>query len=235
MEDLPFIPSLQRSGKSGGYKFLKNTNLVNLLGGNMGKDSALGHDPLSWMKMTKENKKSLSSEDANAAGQNAGKAEQQPSIQTTPKQRIPFPTGNSKAQFVSKKSPPSPSNVTNNPAAPKPKVVIGRLYEKPSPEKVKSVQRNENEVQETRRSVEPSIPVSRTIQPINRIAPEINRTPVSTAASHFSTYIIVGYTALLLILGYFVYSDLSKRTSRTEAKIMAIEKTLREKAVADLE
>ena len=235
MEDLPFIPSLRRSGKSGGYKFLKNINLVNLLGGNMGKDSALGHDPLSWMKMTKENKKSLSSEDANAAGQNAGKAEQQPSIQTTPKQRIPFPTGNSKAQFVSKKSPPSPSNVTNNPAAPKPKVVIGRLYEKPSPEKVKSVQRNENEVQETRRSVEPSIPVSRTIQPINRIAPEINRTPVSTAASHFSTYIIVGYTALLLILGYFVYSDLSKRTSRIEAKIMAIEKTLREKAVADLE
>ncbi len=229
MEDLPFIPSLRRSGKSGGYKFLKNINLVNLLGGNMGKDSALGHDPLSWMKMAKENKKSLSPEDANAAGQNAGKAEQQPSIQTMPKQQIPFPTGNSKVQFVSKKAPPSPSNVTNNPAAPKPKVVIGRLYEKPSPEKVKSVQRNENEVQETRRSVEPSIPVSRTIQPINRIAPEINRTPVSTAASHFSTYIIVGYTALLLILGYFVYSDLSKRTSRIEAKIIAIEKTLRGK------
>ena len=201
----------------------------------MGKESALGHDPLRWMKITKENKRSLSSEDSNTAGQNAEKAEQQPSIQTTPKQRIPFPTGNSKAQFVSKKAPPSPSNVTNSPAAPKPKVVIGRLYEKPSPEKVKSVQRNENEVQETRRSVEPSIPVSRTIQPINRIAPEINRTPVSTAASHFSTYIIVGYTALLLILGYFVYSDLSKRTSRIEAKIMAIEKTLREKAVADLE
>ena len=40
----------------------------------MGKDSALGHDPLSWMKMAKENKKSLSPEDANAAGQNAGKA-----------------------------------------------------------------------------------------------------------------------------------------------------------------
>ncbi|MBI2556500.1 MAG: hypothetical protein HYW13_03620, partial [Planctomycetes bacterium] len=177
----------------------------------------------------KENKKSLSSEDANTARQNAGKAEQQPSIQTTPKQQITLPTDNGKARFVSKKVIPSPGNVPNNPAAPKPKVVIGRLYEKPSLEKVKSVQRNKNEVLETRRSVESSLPVSGTIQPINRIAPEINRTPVSTAVSHFSTYIIVAYTALLLILGYFVYGDLSKRTSRIEAKIMAIEKILREK------
>ena len=195
----------------------------------MGKESALGHDPLRWMKITKENKKTLSSEDANTARQNARKAEQQPSIQTTPKQQMPLPTGNRDARFVSKKAMPSPGNIPNSPAAPKPKVVIGRLYEKPSLEKVKSVQRNENEVLETRRSVEPSFPVSRTIQPINRIAPEINRTPVSTAASHFSTYIIVGYTALLLILGYFVYRDLSKRTSRIEAKIIAIEKTLRGK------
>ena len=193
----------------------------------MGKESALGHDPLRWMKITKENKKSLSSEDANAAGQNAEKAEQQTSIQTTPKQ-IPLPRDNGETPLVSKATP-LPNNRANNPAAPKPKVVIGRLYEKPSPEKIKSVQRNESEIQETGRSVEPSIPVARTIQPINRIAPEINRTPVSTAASHFSTYIIVGYTALLLILGYFVYSDLSKRTSRIEAKIMAIEKILREK------
>ena len=200
----------------------------------MGKESALGHDPLRWMKITKENKKTLSSEDANTARQNAEKAEQQASIQTTPKQQITLPTDNGKARngkarFVSKKAMPSPGNVPNNPAAPKPKVVIGRLYEKPSLEKVKSVQRNKNEVLETRRSVESSLPVSGTIQPINRIAPEINRTPVSTAVSHFSTYIIVAYTALLLILGYFVYGDLSKRTSRIEAKIMAIEKILREK------
>jgi hypothetical protein len=110
--------------------------------------------------------------------------------------------------------------------------VIGRLYEKPSPEKIKSAQRNESEIQDTGRSVAPSISVSRTIPPIppiNRMAPEINRVPVSAAASQFTTYIIVGYTALLLILGYFVYSDLSKRTSRIEAKIMAIEKVLREK------
>src|SRR3990172_6382613 len=173
MEDLPFIPSLQRSGKSGGYKFLKNTNLVNLLGGNMGKESALGHDPLRWMKITKENKKSLSSEDANAAGHNAEKAEQQTSIQTTPKQ-IPLPRDNGETPLVSKATP-LPNNRANNPAAPKPKVVIGRLYEKPSPEKAKSVQRNESEIQETGRSVEPPIPVTRTIQPINRIAPEINR------------------------------------------------------------
>ena len=195
----------------------------------MGKESALGHDPLRWMKITKENKKSLSSEDSNTAGQNAEKAEQQPSIQITPKQQIHLPTGNSKAQFVSKKAPPSPSNIPNNPSAPKPRVVIGRLYEKPSLEKVKSVQHNENEVLETRRSIETSVPVSRTIQPINRVESEINRVSASAAASHFSTYIIVGYTALLLILGCFVYSDLSKRTSRIEAKIIAIEKILREK------
>lgn len=195
----------------------------------MGKESALGHDPLRWMKTTKENKKSLSSEDADAASQNAGKAEQQSGIQTTPKQQITLPTVNGKARFVSKKEIPLPGNVPNNPVAPKPKVVIGRLYEKPSPEKIKLVQRNESEIQETIRPAEPSFPASRTIQPINRITPEINRTPVSITASHFSTYIIVAYTALLLILGYFVYGDLSKRTSRIEAKIMAIEKVLREK------
>ena len=193
----------------------------------MGKESALGQDPLRWMKITKENKKSLSSEDANAAGQNAEKAEQQTSIQATPKQ-IPLPRDNGETQLVSKATP-LPNNRANNPAVTKPKVVIGRLYEKPSPEKIKSVQRNESKIQETGRSVEPSIPVARTIQPINRIAPEINLAPASAAASQFSTYIIVGYTALLLILGYFVYSDLSKRTSRIEAKIMAIEKVLREK------
>ena len=121
----------------------------------MGKESALGHDPLRWMKITKGKQKTLSSEDANTARQNAGKAEQQPSIQTTPKQQIPLPTGNGDARFVSKKAMPSPGNIPNNPAAPKPKVVIGRLYEKPSLEKVKSVQRNENEVLETRRPVEP--------------------------------------------------------------------------------
>src|SRR3990172_1921145 len=192
----------------------------------MGKESALGHDPLRWMKTTKENKKSLSSEDANAAGQNAEKAEQQTSIQATPKQ-IPLPRDNGETQLVSKATP-LPNNRTDNPAAPKPRVVIGRLYEKPSPEKTKSVQRNESEIQEPRRSTEPSIPVSRTIQPMNSVASEINRVPAS-AASNFSTYIIVGYTALLLILGCFVYSDLSKRTSRIEARILAIEKALRGK------
>lgn len=194
----------------------------------MGKGSALGYDPLGWMKITKENKKSLSPEDANAASKNAEKAEQ-PSIQATPKQQILLTTGNSETQFVSKKSPQAPGNIPNNPAAPKPRVVIGRLYEKPSPDKTKSVQRNESEIQEPRRSVEPSIPVSRNIQPINRVESEINRGPASAAASHFSTYIIVGYTALLLILGCFVYSDLSKRTSRIEARILAIEKALRGK------
>ena len=193
----------------------------------MGKESALGHDPLSWMKITKENKKSVSPEYVNAASQNAGKAEQQPSIQSMPKQQIPLTTDSRETPFVSKKAPSAPSTILNNPPAPTPRVVIGRLYEKPSPEKTKSVQRNESEIQEPRRSIETSVPVSRTIQPINRVESEINRVPA--ARSHFSTYIIVGYTALLLILGCFVYSDLSKRTSRIEARILAIEKALRGK------
>ncbi len=195
----------------------------------MGKESALGHDPLGWMKITKENKKSLSQEKVNAASLNDGKAEQQPSVQSMPKQQILLTTDSRETPFVSKKAPSAPRNIPNNPPAPKPRVVIGRLYEKPSPEKTKSVQRNEGEIQEPRRSIEPSIPVSRTIQPMNSVASEINRVPASAAASHFSTYIIVGYTALLLILGCFVYSDLSKRTSRIEARILAIEKALRGK------
>ncbi|MBI2472104.1 MAG: hypothetical protein HYV59_12825 [Planctomycetes bacterium] len=197
----------------------------------MGKDSALGHDPLRWMKMTKENNKSLSPDDASATGRNAETIEQQPGIQSAPKQQMPIPSGSGEVRLVSKKVMPSPGSgdIPSNPEAPKPRVVIGRLYEKPSPEKAKSVQRNENEIQETRRSVEPSFPASRTIQPIKRMETEINRIPASAAASSFSMYIIVAYTALLLILGYFVYSDLSKRTSRIEAKILAIEKTLREK------
>ena len=194
----------------------------------MGKESALGHDPLSWMKITKENKKSLSQEKVNAVSQNAEKAEQQQGVPSMPKQQILLTTDSRETQFVSKKATSAPSNIPNNPPAPKPRVVIGRLYEKPSPEKTKSVQRNESEIQEPRRSTEPSIPVSRTIQPMNSVASEINRVPAS-AASNFSTYIIVGYTALLLILGCFVYSDLSKRTSRIEARILAIEKALRGK------
>ena len=111
----------------------------------MGKDSALGHDPLRWMKITKENNKSLSPEDASAKGRNAETIEQQPGIQSAPKQQIPIPSGNGEVRLVSKKVTPSPGSgdMPGNPAATKPKVVIGRLYEKPSPEKAKSVQRNE--------------------------------------------------------------------------------------------
>lgn len=197
----------------------------------MGKESALGRDPLSWMGITKENKKSLSSEDANTSGQNAQKNEQQTNIPTTLKQQISPPTSNGENKDVRKVSQPpiKMNSVANITATPKPRVVIGRLYEKPSSEKVKPVQRNENESQETRRYIEPSIPVSRTIQPINRMETEINRIPAYSIPSHFSTYIIVAYTALMLILGYFVYNDISKRTSRIEARIIAIEKTLRGK------
>lgn len=195
----------------------------------MGKDSALGHDPLRWMKITKENNKSLSAEDAGAKGQNAETTEQPEATQSTSKQQIPIPPGNGEVRSGSKNvTPPGIGDMPTNPAVPKPRVVIGRLYEKLSPEKAKSVHRSENEVQETRRSAEPSFPAPGTMPPIKKMETEINRIPAFATASNFSTYIIIAYTALLLVLGYFVYSDLSKRTARLEAKILAIEKILRE-------
>lgn len=195
----------------------------------MGKDSALGHDPLRWMKITKENTKSLSAEDAGTKGQNAETAGQPEATPSASKQQTHVSPGNSEVRSEPKNvAPPGIGDMPANPAVPKPRVVIGRLYEKPSPDKGKSVPRNENEGQEARRSVEPSFPASRTMPPIKKMETEINRSPVFATASNFSTYIIIAYTVFLLVLGYFVYSDLSKRTTRLEAKILAIEKILRE-------
>jgi len=199
----------------------------------MGKDSVLGHDPLGWIKVTQENKKSFSVTDVNAADQNTEKSDQQTSSQSTVTQRISIPKNNDKPLDIAKVSQPpgkvdsvKVDSVTDNTAAPKPKVVIGRFYEKPSTEKVKPVQRSEGTLQESKPYIEPPIPVSRTVQPIKRNDPEINRVPRSISADRFSTYIIIAYTALMLILGYFVYNDLSERTSKIEARLFAIEKAL---------
>ncbi|MFN3532332.1 MAG: hypothetical protein ACK41Q_07460 [Candidatus Brocadia sp.] len=201
----------------------------------MGKDRVLGHDPLGWMKATKENKKSFPAVGEDAAIQNTVKSDQQTGSQMVFPQQTPVAINknNDKNFDVSKVSQPpgkvdgvKADNVTDNTTTPKPRVVIGRLYEKPSTEKIKSVQRNEGTFQESRYYMESSFPVFRTTQSMKRNDPEINRVSSPVSADRISTYIIIAYTALLLMLGYFVYNDLSKRTSRIEARLFALEKAL---------
>ncbi|MEP9411141.1 MAG: hypothetical protein HRF42_06995 [Candidatus Brocadia sp.] len=201
----------------------------------MGKDSVLGHDPLGWMKATKENKKSFPAVDGDTTIQDTVKSGQQTGSQQVFQKQISVSTNknNDKNFDVSKVPQPldkvgsvKADNVTENTTAPKPRVVIGRLYEKPSTEKIRSVQRNEGAFQESKSYPEPSFPASVTVQPVKRNVSEINRVSTPASADHISTYIIIAYTALLLILGYFVYNDLSKRTSRIEARLFALEKAL---------
>ena len=196
----------------------------------MGKDNALGNDPLSWMKLTKENKKSLFSEDTNTTDQNTIKNNQQISSSRTVKQQIPLPTNDNKPVDI-QKGPRSYGKVnsTANSNTPRPKVVIGSFYEKPSAGKAKPLQHNENVTREVKPYLDSLLPGSRYVQPIKRLESEINRVSVSTFTEHFSTYVIIAYTALMLILGSFVYNDLSKRTNKIEARIFAIEKALHPK------
>lgn len=185
----------------------------------MGKGSVLGKDPLNWMKIN-ENKKLLSLENKNAVNLNHEKSSQQTSFQTTIKQQIPVSVNSSEVSDIIKTQQPvgKINDASDGVIKSKPKVVIGRLYEKPS-ENVKSIQSNEIAFQGPKSCTETSFFGSRTIQP-KRIESEISRVPVST-------YIIIAYTALMLILGYLVYHDFSKQTSRIEARLFAIEKALR--------
>jgi hypothetical protein len=196
----------------------------------MGKDNALGYDPLNWMKVTSENKKTPPSEGVNEKDPHVEKLNQHIDSQVTVKQQMPLPTSNNESPDVSKVSESQPQDkISRAPESsattPKPRVVIGRLYERQPPEKTKSVQHSDNVSQETRRHTELSFSGPKNIHPIRKIDPEINHVP-SVARSNFFTYIVIAYTALLLILGYFVYNDLSKRISRIEARIFAIEKAL---------
>ncbi len=197
----------------------------------MGKDSALGHDPLNWMKVAKESKKSVSLGDVNAADQNTTRSDQPSVPRITEKQQIPCPAKDDKPPHIQKQAQPADTreNRADSASASKQKVVIGRLYEKPSAEKTKSIPATEGVFKESRAYVEPTIPASMRVQPIRRNEPEIHRMPFSVPAERTTTYIIVAYTALLLILGYFVYNDLSKRTSKIEARLFAIERALRSK------
>ncbi len=183
----------------------------------MGKESALGHDPLGWIKAVKDNKKPSSDNlaDKNVPENNPPLPQQQPSIPSNidkPLERVSQPMNN--VGSSTRGVPPL-----------KPKVVIGRMYEKPVPEKPKSVQGAESTNRETRQAVKSPSPVALQPQQVRRIETEINR-PVTTSGDRFLTYIIIAYTTLLLILGCFVYSDLSRRMGRMEAKVLALQKAL---------
>jgi hypothetical protein len=183
----------------------------------MGKESALGYDPLGWVKAVKDNKKPSSDNQAgkNVPENNPPLPRQQPSIHSNadkPLERVSQSTNN--AGSSTRGVPPL-----------KPKVVIGRMYEKPVPEKPKSVQVAESTLPETGQVVKSPISVATYPQQVRRIETEINR-PVSTSGDRFLTYIIIAYTTFLLILGCIVYSNLSRRMGRMEAKVLALQKAL---------
>lgn len=186
----------------------------------MGKDSVLGSDPLNWMKIAIENKK-LSS-------LNNEKLNQETNLQETGKRQESITANSGETQGVTGIQQPvskvssMPGNTTT---ASEPKAVIGGLYEKPSPKGIQWIQHSKDISQEKRHQIEPSFPGMRTVQPMERMKSEV--TPAfSLSSTTFSTYIIIAYTALMLILGYLVYNDFSKRTNRIEARLSVIEKTL---------
>lgn len=181
----------------------------------MGKGSVLGNDPLGWMKIANENKKLLPLESENTVDLNNEKSNQQITI----KQQIPVSANSKEISDIIKIQQPI-SEVNDDLGGiikPKQKVLIGRLYEKPT-EKVKSMQSREIVFQGSKNYTETLFSGSRIQQ--KKKESEMSRVPIST-------YIIIAYTALMLVLGYLVYNDLSKQTSRIEARLFAIEKVLR--------
>lgn len=199
----------------------------------MGKDNALGYDPLNWMKVTSENKKIPPAEGVNEKDLHAEKPNQHTDPPVTAKQQVPLSAGTNEGPDILRTPVSQPQDKVsrtpeNDPAGAKPRVVIGRLYERPSPEKTKSVQPDDMIPQEPRRRIDLSLPGPKTIQPIKKTDPGANHVS-SVPGKNFSAYIVIAYTALILILGYFVYNDLSKRMGRVETRVLAIEKALHEK------
>lgn len=197
----------------------------------MGKEGALGQDPLGWIKAAKENKGLFSSETMNTANKVAGEASQPQGPQEPLKQPPPHPTAQEVKGAETPIMAPPPvktAGTGGSIAAQKPRVVIGRLYEKPSADKARpSVPRVEGASLETRRPTSQPFPVVKATQPVVKSElPQANRVAEDVGGSRFSTYIVIAYTALMLILGYLVYDDLSKRTSRLEARILSLEKAL---------
>lgn len=200
----------------------------------MGKDRALGNDPLGWMKAANENKKPSSVEKDNGTNQNVVKNDQQANPRIA-NQQIPPPLKSGRDSDSPGEPQPSgkAAGVPDNTSAPRQKVVIGRLYEKLPVEKLKTSDQGEGLSPESKSYTMPSGPESKPTQSMKRMESLISRqtSPVpavatTTTADRISPYVMIAYTALFLILGYLVYSDLSKRIRGVEARILAIEKVL---------
>ena len=100
------------------------------------------------------------------------------------------------------------------------------MYEKPSVEGLKQIETEVSVSKESKNYNTQPPPSYIATQPFKINNHGVEHIPASTSAISFSTYIIIAYTALILILGFFVYHDLSKRINRLEAKILTVEKAL---------
>lgn len=242
----------------------------------MGKENALGYDPLSRTRSPNENRKSPLLDPPVTTNPQGDRNAQQTNA--------PGPFRRSETPADVTKAPQTPGRMTGSadPAAsaPKPKVVIGRLYEKLTPEREKPAPRAEEARQDARPAPEVKAPQSpiptapdrmagavetpavkprrlyekpaqmgegtpqevrhstesvfpetsyapRSISPMmGRPTSEMPRKDSTVSPGKFSNYLIIVYTAIMLILGYIVYRDVSKRISRIESKVLAIEKKL---------
>jgi len=188
----------------------------------MKKKSVLGQDPLGWMKAGREKNTSPpeSKEEKNDNGSH---------MQEKPKPQQTQPEKNKNVQDDSdKKQTERVFNViTGSSEQPKPKVVIGRLYEEVSKRAEENTQKNNTTTPVAeRKDISQPAQGYEALQRGKDTQSKLKNGYKTRGSSQFTTYLIIAYTALLLILGYFVYSDFSKRTDRLEARIYAIERAL---------
>lgn len=239
----------------------------------MGKENALGSDPLNRTRSPNENRKSPLLDAMVTTNPQGDKNAQQTNVPGPFRRPEPLAT-NKETPAGSPRAPQAPVRITGHvdpAAAQKPKVVIGRLYEKPTPEREKPFPRAEDTRQEarpmpeartaqttahdktipsspgrlyekpaqqgdgvfqdTRYSTESVFPESttapRSFSPMmGTPIPEAHRKDNTVSPSRFSNYLIIVYTAIMLILGYIAYRDVSKRISKIESKILVIEKAI---------
>ena len=199
----------------------------------MKKKNVLGHDPLAWMNLERERKPPLP-EGVKEEEKTVLKNNQQKVKDAAKQQSFPLLKEDEDISISKGNQAERVFNVItgSNEPPPKPKVVIGRLYEEISKKTGSTIPlSNEaiaapgaaNRFQKT----EPPSPGYESVKTGMGIPSGVNKLPATGLGIQFSTYLIVAYTVLLLILGYFVYTDFSKRTNRLEAKIYAIERALR--------
>ncbi|MCF6148251.1 MAG: hypothetical protein E3K37_06300 [Candidatus Kuenenia sp.] len=202
----------------------------------MKKKNVLGHDPLGWMKVERE-KKSPSPETVKDENKTVVENNQQKTQDSVKQQSFPLPKDDKNDNETGISKDNQTERVFNvitgsNETPPKPKVVIGRLYEEVSKKAASATQQNNvatpppGTTNSAQKTTEQSFPQYETIKTDMGMQSRGKKLPGTETRAQFSTYLIVAYTVLLLILGYFVYTDFSKRTNRLEAKIYAIERAL---------